>query len=785
MSERILSPQLTEEKAHQVEQLWSAASGRQWAQQHSAMYDRALLEILRHLELARGESAPFTLVATGGYGRQEAGPESDLDIAVIPTRGNDEDPFLRAFFRSVQTEIQATFAVRVGYTYVTAADFPGVDMRLVSSLMDGRYLAGPVKEWESTLGRLWGRMDVGEFLLAKREEREKAMQRTHASPLVVEPDLKEGAGGLRCWQTANWMRMAMGERMMVPPAAYDLVLLHRLRLQALSGRTTGTLTRQRQAEMAQRVGVDMAELASRRLEAMSELHRTFEDAIRYIRQNRFPLTPHSVALNGEVRMHPPISAGEAATAIAIGGALGLDVEPIEVALTPDVLGSDVLRTISRGEQTLRMLDHAGVLRALLPEFDAVRYLIPNDAPHVYTVLEHTLRAIRHLDELPPTGFLAEVRAEIEDEEPLHLALLLHDAGKIDPSEPHEVVGERMARAVADRWRLPPDVAEMTAWLVRHHELLSRFIRLRDVLNPDTVREFAEQVQVWERVPLLALLTYADTSAVHPEIWTPTQEAMLQHLYYQTRALLDAAGDSAPTDTAHVRRKLARQFRDNESGPEVESFLDALPASYMLATPMNVIRQHYEMGERARDGELQVALEDLREYNSTRLTVVCPDAPGLLMSILGVIYANDLAINGLRACTTAGDQPMIIDTFEINQAGRMLNRRAQQRLEEDLNLILGGQQDLEAWMQQRGKDPLRPQEIYEWTYQVSGMGVLEIHAPRGRGMAFRMSRRITQLGWNILSARLGQWGGHGAATFYLVNDELQAPSEEQVRASLGQ
>ena len=66
-----------------------------------------------------------------------------------------------------------------------------------------------------------------------------------------------------------------------------------------------------------------------------------------------------------------------------------------------------------------------------------------------------------------------------------------------------------------------------------------------------------------------------------------------------------------------------------------------------------------------------------------------------------------------------------------------------------------------------------------------MGVLEIHAPRGRGMAFRMSRRITQLGWNILSARLGQWGGHGAATFYLVNDELQAPSEEQVRASLGQ
>jgi len=68
MSERILSPQLTEEKAHQVEQLWSAASGRQWAQQHSAMYDRALLEILRHLELVRGESAPFTLVATGGYG---------------------------------------------------------------------------------------------------------------------------------------------------------------------------------------------------------------------------------------------------------------------------------------------------------------------------------------------------------------------------------------------------------------------------------------------------------------------------------------------------------------------------------------------------------------------------------------------------------------------------------------------------------------------------------------------------------------------------------------------
>ncbi|MBX3097694.1 MAG: HD domain-containing protein [Fimbriimonadaceae bacterium] len=783
MSTPIDFADLIEKRDALLAEVWETENGLGWAESHSEIFDEALRRIVQQTEQIHGVNNLVVLLATGGYGRSEVGPASDLDIAVAPdgpmTVKTEE--FVRTLFQTIQTSIPKQFGCTVGYAFVTKADLPGLDERMLTALMDMRRVTGSTITIRNFREAYWEALDVGPFLASKMSERRRAWRVTHDTPLVVQPDLKEGAGGLRCFQAANWLHQAIGGRALRPDDAYDLVLRSRHRLMMLTGKSTGPLTRQRAKEMSDRLGIVTEHMLDELLSAMTRLHEAYQAAERQIKETRFPLSSNVVALMGEVRIGAGATAGEIAQAIATALPLGLDVGPLRVPVEASVAGVDVTAALATGEKTVRLLDRAGVLEILLPELTNCRTLVPADPPHVFTVFEHTLRALRAYDEIGTTGFLAEVKDELDDQEAVVLALLLHDVGKCQIVEPHEIYGARIVREVANRWKLPPSLSEDAEWLVENHLLLSQFIRLRDVMNAETATDLAQRVNTIDRLNALTILTWCDVVSVHPEVWSPLQQTFMEELYRRTKGLLEHETDRP--DDMRARRRLRKQLAAAAEETKVESFLASLPPHYVLSHPPDEVREHYVLAEKATEGVPAMMWKDYRELGASDFTVSNLDRPGLLQTLLGIIYANDLSITGLRASTTTGDTPVILDQFTINLAGRSLPDRAKQKLERELASVLSGERNLEDLMRDHGKSPDRPQEIFRWSYQSGPPGILEITAPRGRGMAFRMSRLISENGWVITAARLGQWAGQGAAAFYIADKNGIAPSLAVVSQAL--
>lgn len=204
----------------------------------------------------------------------------------------------------------------------------------------------------------------------------------------------------------------------------------------------------------------------------------------------------------------------------------------------------------------------------------------------------------------------------------------------------------------------------------------------------------------------------------------------------------------------------------------------MPAHYVVSVGPELARLHLSMIERAKRGEVLIELFDQNEPGLTDITVACPDAPGLLSKALAVLYAHDLSIHGLRAGTTSDAQPAVLDVFSVSFAGRVLPPATAQAAAASLKAVLSGSLDPDELLRKMGKDPMRRQQVFTYRYLPGSPGILEVQAPRGRGMAYRLSRLIAANGWNIVAARVGQWAGRGTAAFY-----LEGASPEVVEALL--
>lgn len=763
----------------------NGAWGLDWCERHSRLCDEVVRVIAESVGEELGEMPEMAIVATGGYGRQEMAPYSDIDMSVIPAHEGDPrlDAYVKALFRDIH-EAFATFGLEVGYAFRLLADAPGLDAKSRTGLLDARRVAGSPKPLDELLDAVWETMPAGDFLLAKIRERESAFAKYHDTPLVVEHQLKEGAGGMRCFHCANWIRAAIGERPATPTRAFEQIARMRNHLHVVVGRRQDAFTRQRQAEIADRLGLDLYEMMAGVADAASHLHREYGRAVDAVRSSRFDVSRGVVALRGEVRVSGDASLSEAAEGIALATQLGLDVLDLPTATSNEVNGAAAFHAVCSGEAVVRNLERCGLLARLLPELAKCRTLMPRDSSHAFTVFEHTLRVVRALEGLRPGSFLGDLMDGLHEPLPLFLAALLHDVGKLDLSGAHSDTGERIARDVCTRWDLSEDATEMIVWLVKEHLEMSRILRMRDVQNPQTAHDFALHVGDIERLDMLTLLTWADTLSVGEGVWTPAQEHLMEVLHSRTSQVLLGDAPAAP-DPALYRKRLMRELKQEAfDDDEVKAFVDSLPAHYLISTPPDVVRLHIGFAHKAQDGETTVVLHPEPELGTTEMTVCAQDASGLLGRVLGVLYAYDVRLHGIRASTTRTKVPIAVDQFSTSFGDRPIPPGTGREVVASIKKVMSGELDVGELLRARGKDPEGAQRSYTFTFLEGTPGILEVRAPRGKGMAYRFSRLISLAGWNIQAARVGQWAGRGAAAFYITGPGERALSSQEVEAVLG-
>jgi [protein-PII] uridylyltransferase len=600
-----------------------AWDGMRAAQALSHIQD-TLIQVLydfatKHIYYAQNPTTAerFAIVATGGYGRAMLAPGSDVDLLFV--RPFKETPWGESVIEFI-LHMLWDLGLKVGHATRSVAEcirLSKQDVTIRTALLEARFLWGDRGVFDDMRKKFWAEVASRagpDFVEAKLAERGERHMRQGESRYLVEPNVKEGKGGLRDLQTLYWI----GKYIYQVEDAADLVAHGvftkeeyrtfqraehflwnvRVHLHYLAGRAEERLSFEMQPELAEQLGFKR-DTQRRAVEAfmrayfltakdVGDLTRIFCAALEV--QNRKPkpslarllpgfLKPRTGADdffvdNGRLNANPEIFKRDPVNLIRIfhlADEKGTDIHPdalrtitrsldlITPALREDKEANRLfLETLSsqrNPERALRWMNEAGVLGKFMPEFDHAIGLMQFNMYHHYTVDEHLLRAV---------GNVAAIEhGELGKDHPLSTDIIKRIKNRevlyvalllhdIAKGLPgnHSIVGAEIALSVCPRLGLSPADTQTVSWLVKQHLLMSDVAQRRDISDPKTVRDFVAEVQTPDKLRLLLILTVCDIRAVGPGVWNGWKGQLLRELYHEAEAVM-SGGDATPARAARV------------------------------------------------------------------------------------------------------------------------------------------------------------------------------------------------------------------------------------------
>ena len=587
----------------------------------SAVQD-ALIQVLydfatKHFYYAQNPTSAehLSVVATGGYGRGELAPGSDIDLLFVhPAKRNAWCESVIEFTLHMLWDL----GLKVGHAARTLAEcsrLAKADSTIRTALLEARYVAGDRKLFEEMRANFRKEpVDGAAFVQAKLAERDARHTRQGASRYLVEPNIKEGKGGLRDLQTLYWI----GKYLYRVDDTRDLVAHNvftqsefetfqkaesflwdvRVRLHYLMGPQEERLSFDAQPALAAAMGFtdpDPRRAVEKFMKAyflvakdVGDLTRIFCAALE--EQNRKPKPALSRLLpgflkpragdedfyveNGRLNARPGAFERDPKGLIRIfhiADEKNVDVHPSalrtitrSLGLIDDALRADaqanrlfieILSSRRDPERALRRMNEAGVFGRFVPEFGRVVAMMQFNMYHHYTVDEHLIRAV---------GNVAAIeRGELKNEHPLSSEIVKRVKSREalycamlmhdiakNMKGDHSDEGADIARRLCPRLGLSPEDTAAVAWLVKNHLVMSDTAQKRDLADPKTVRDFVDAVQSPEMLRLLLILTVADIRAVGPGVWNGWKGQLLRELYYEAEALM-TGGDAAPARSARM------------------------------------------------------------------------------------------------------------------------------------------------------------------------------------------------------------------------------------------
>lgn len=626
-----------------------SADGRAWCAAWTGEVDGALAE----LHSASAHRDAVAVVATGGYGRRELCPGSDIDLLLL--HSGLEAPALEVAVRDVVYPLWDA-GLKVGYAVRSRQEATSIatDVDVVANMLDARHVAGSrplvTATHEALLRRLHRRPRT--FLLGLLAADRNRHQRSGDAAEVLEPDLKCGAGGLRDMQSLRWAAAGLvGTAALDPmvPAgyvgasdrsrlarAYDRLLSERVALHLAVGRAREVLRLDLQQQVATRLGYtdgdDDHDTAAHRLlhdhflaaRTVEHVHRRawalIEADLRSGRRRRrrtqrhvdgFELVDGVLRLSADADLDESSLPTRLLAVLATSGAVleRSTAERLRRRFGDDGAGEVAwdaaarerfLQTLWSGGPALPALaelDDVGLLVAMLPEWAPLRGRPQRNPFHRYSLDRHAWHAAAALGDLVRAEEWAAVALErVDDRQALMLAALLHDVGKAH-GEPHSITGVPVARAVAERLGLGKESSDRVATLVAYHLALADAATRRDISDPALAHDLAAQLGDHETVSGLHLLTAADGRATGPAAWNDWKATLVASLVRKVRAVLDQQHPDTLHDGAEATAAQAQRIAPQMGvDPDVvRAHLAQLPARYAGAVSPRAIVRHAALG----------------------------------------------------------------------------------------------------------------------------------------------------------------------------------------------
>jgi [protein-PII] uridylyltransferase len=574
---------------------------------------------VRHIYMAPNptKSERLAIVATGGYGRGLLAPCSDIDLLFIrPFKGTPWDESVIEFILHMLWDL----GLKVGHATRSIPECVRLgkqDFTIRTSLLEARFLWGDRDLYDEMRRKFWSDIATGsgqDFVEAKLAERDERHRRHGESRYLVEPNVKDGKGGLRDLQTLYWI----GKYLYRVEDANDLVQhgvftkdeyktfqkaeaflwTVRCHLHYLAGRAEERLSFDMQPELAKKLGYsdpnlhraverfmrsyflvakDVGDLTRIFCAALEEQHKKSHPSLSRLFPGFLKLrapTDNFFVENGRLAARPSIFREDPTNLIrlfSIADAKGLDIHPatlrnvtrqldlIDDSLrgNPDAnrLFLDTLCSRRDPERALRLMNEAGVMGRFLPEFGRVVALMQFNMYHHYTVDEHLLVAVGNLARIERGELTVELPLVSDLIKRVHSREVLYVSLLLHDMAKglpgdHSELGAALADSICPRLGLSPSDTATVSWLVREHLTMSDAAQKRDVSDPKTVQNFVGKVQTPERLRLLLILTVADIRAVGPGVWNGWKAQLLRELYHEAETLM-SGGDSTPARSARI------------------------------------------------------------------------------------------------------------------------------------------------------------------------------------------------------------------------------------------
>ncbi len=802
-------------------------SGRSLLKIHSKWVDGLIQEFYKNF----ANNSHTCIVALGGYGRNQLNPYSDIDLMILYTKLDKSIEELSKNLSDLLYKLNYDTSVIVR-TLKDCYRLSLQDDTIKTSLMDSKYICGDQKlfsHYECVLKKI---IDTDRILYVKSkiESYEKRHAKYGNTVFVLEPNIKEGVGGLRDYHSVVWIyksifntknALDIKKQNLMTDFDYEtltsaLYFLWRLRnaMHFVSKGKNDILY----VNLRENIANEMIIYPSSYFSAQERLMRKYyyyarkmqdicekliNKAFIYINTNKnpiiFEIDNKTKVINNYIEFVGNLNLSSILTLFYYSVRYNLllsfeTIHSINMINFSNQKNEDIDLKLFRMifsypkpiYKQIYQMHKSNLLNKLIPEFGKIYCLSEYSMYHKYTVDEHSLQALYFLDDLfekktdsPFIMRLKHILLSLNERDLflIRFAVLLHDIGKLKKQQ-HEILGASMSLSISDKFGLGEQLKQDLYFLIKHHLLINRVISYQDIDDAKTVFNVLNIVKDKRMFNLLVLLTYADMNAVNDNVWNKWKEQLLETLYMKVILKLEKKdqNDVILMDAQKKKRSIARQIQEKE----MIDFLNHIPNNLISDMDEQTILQLFKkFSGPNKNTKFFIEQKDLY----ARLFVFAKEKIGLINKIAGIMLCANASI--ILGKTYTLDKNNIIVAFTTknkNLDEKHISEIFKKSEEDETFLDECARKNANKFLNRLEKTKLEMSikhiEVEVDNNQSDIYTVIRIHAPDKLGLLYNITKVFKDLEIFIGSIIIDTKGEIAVDTFYVLSSGLKKVYESK-------
>jgi len=777
---------------------------------HSLLVEEFIVKIIQP------QNFSCVMAAVGGFSRRELSPYSDIDLMFIFHNLEDHSAEIQQCVTSLwDVGIEVSHTVR---EFSDIERFLSEDLHAFTQFFETRFLLGNKNiydQWNAKLFQIIEKSNKQKLIYELIDDVEARYKKYGRSSKVLEPNIKFTAGGLRDIHAVEWMYSIQNQMLLSTQdeitqteifikellgkgsinrkaqkrlyEGYKTMLRARNMLHLVEGRKNDRLEFAQQEQIAEKLGYSKSnwkDFMHEYFSASTVLNRFSKTMMkRYKQEFATQLSDYLVInLDDDFEIKGDILKFKNDRLLSISDIMrgfyyrcmndarfeqnlrSLIIESVHLIeetnpleSTSSVFFREMLNLPANVGKTLLAMNEFGFLDILLPEFKSLNGFFQPGVYHCYTADEHTLIALQNLENLSnEDNHLARLYKSLPSKDLLYLAVLLHDIGKPISVSGHEIIGAEIANSIMQSLGYGQSEILLVQFLIKHHLVMEQISFRRDLNDPTTLDSFITIFPSIKALDHLYLLSYADLSAVNPQVWTQWKADLLYELYSKAKAMLlehisgeeliNARSSAVINDT---------EFSNDDMMSEHLDQVDDL--SYVFHFSQEEITQHIE--EIEKGSKVSVFFKENESF--TNVTIVTKDSSSLLAKLCGALAINDLDIHDAKIFTRRDG--IVIDSFNVTdfRTHEFVNDKKYISIEKDVAKSISGELNIEKefekvksrWKRIISDTVGSPTNIEVDFEEHDKFTIIDVFAPDKIGLLYTVTHKMAELGLTVAFAKI--------------------------------